>query len=194
MYCNKFYLLYFKFLSLARKASINSHTYRFPLWLPQISLKAIFIYGNKCSVPCIKHKRLSNFFLHINSRFRSHNIDWCPLHSRHHRPASHPAGGRVFLVATQTITTRVCRADWWERDKQWKLEVPTTPGESAARTAALGTTETTTAATTSWPTEQHQSKTQWIPQPQDTINRVSSFACACKYSHTISVSKKKNLT
>lgn len=125
-------------------------------------------------VPCIKHKRLSNFFPHINSRFRSHNIDWCPLHPRHHRSAAHLAGGRILLVATQTISTRICRAYRWEWDEQWKLKIPAAARESAARATAVGTAETTAATAASWPTQQHKSETQRIPQSQDTANRVSS--------------------
>lgn len=161
-------------------------------WIRRVVLEIILWHINSYQVHH-SHKHLYRIhFLHINSRSRSHNIDRRPVDPRHYRLAAHPLGGRILLVASQAIPARVCRAQWQrERDEQRKLEVPAAAREPTAGAVAARTAEAAAAAATSRrTTEQHQPKTQRIPQPQDAAHRVSRIACACvNISHFLSVPK-----
>lgn len=101
----------------------------------------------------------------FNSRFRSHNIDWCPFDPWHHRLAADFTGGRVLLVATQALAAGVRWTHRRERDEQRQLEVPAAPRKPATGTATSRTAKATTGAAgaTSWPAKQYQQEAQWVP-------------------------------
>lgn len=69
--------------------------------LDQLAIKYLTNYVLKYTINHIESLSTSFPQLRIvNSRFRSHNIDWRPNDARHYRFTAHPLGGRILLVET----------------------------------------------------------------------------------------------
>lgn len=133
--------------SIWLKSSTAPEIWRSNYGWVHLSLLVCNIQSRKGFSGCAKFSWVARF-PEINSRFRSHHIDRCPLDTRHHRIAPYFVGGRIFLVASQTLSTWVCWTDRWEWDKQWQPEVPAASRNSAAGTTFAGAAEATAATST----------------------------------------------